>query len=42
LFIEPKWLDPAGLGPSFRSDAVALGNLRNNLFNLRPKTAENS
>ena len=40
LFVEPKWLDPAGLGPGFRPDAVALAKLRNSLFNLRPKAAE--
>ena len=42
VFIEPKWLDPAGLGPAFRSDAVSLRKLRNGLFNIRPKAAENS
>ena len=42
LFIEPKGLDPAGLGPAFRSDAAALGKLRNSLFSLRPKVAEKS
>ena len=42
VFIEPKWLDPAGLGPAFRSDAVPLNKLRNGLFSLRPKTAEKS
>ena len=40
VFIEPKWLDPAGLGPAFRSDAVPLGRLRNSLFHLPPKAAE--
>ncbi len=40
LFIEPKWLEPAGLGPAFRAQAAALEKLRNSLFNLRPKAAE--
>ena len=40
LFIEPKWLDPAGLGPEFRAQAPALAKLRNSLFTLRPKAAD--
>lgn len=42
LFIEPKWLDPAGLGPAFRADAVPLAKLRTSLFNLRPKGDDKS
>ena len=40
LFIEPKWLDPAGLGPEFRSQAAVLDKLRIGLFNLRAKAAD--
>jgi len=39
LFVEPKWLDPANLGPSFQPQAPELERLRNRLFNVRPKGA---
>lgn len=39
LFVEPKWLDPAKLGPSFQTQAAELERLRNRLFNVRPKAA---
>ena len=39
LFVEPKWLDPANLGPSFQTQAAELERLRNRLFNVRPKAA---
>jgi hypothetical protein len=40
LFIEPKWLDPASLGPGFRPQAAALEKLRNRLFSLKPPAAD--
>ncbi len=39
LFVEPKWLDPAKLGPSFQAQAADLERLRNRLFEVRPKAA---
>ena len=39
LFVEPKWLDPANLGPSFQTQAAELEKLRNRLFHVRPKAA---
>jgi len=39
LFVEPKWLDPANLGPSFRPQAAELERLRNRLFNVRSRGA---
>ena len=39
MFVEPKWLDPAALGPSFQTQAAELERLRNRLFNVRPKAA---
>ena len=39
LFVEPKWLDPAKLGPSFQTQAADLERLRNRLFKVRPKAA---
>lgn len=39
VFVEPKWLDPANLGPSFRRQAAELERLRNRLFSVRPKAA---
>ena len=40
LFVEPKWLDPANLGASFRAQAAELEKLRNGLFNVRPKAEQ--
>ena len=42
LFIEPKWLDPANLGASFRTQAAQLADLRQSLFNVRPAAEESS
>jgi len=40
LFIEPKWLDPAELGPSFQTRAADLEKLRNALFKVHSTAAE--
>ncbi len=35
LFVEPRWLDPAGLGAAFEDQAGELEKLRSRLFNIR-------
>jgi hypothetical protein len=42
VFVEPKWLDPANLGAAFQPFAAQLETLRNSLFSVRAKSAENA
>lgn len=39
VFLEPKWLNPANLGPSFQCRSAELEELRGRLFSLRAETA---
>lgn len=40
LFVEPKWLDPTRLVPSFRAQAAELERLRHEIFYVQRTAAE--